>query len=969
MLPLDVDVPPLVQPPLPDALLARLKAFAAHHGGALPGGEALHAKLGKPGAPAAAWTRMAQAMHQEWIKPRSLSGDELHGLFIATVALGWRDLPEAERLRGGLYPAVIRALGAQGDADALSGLASRLAPFAADPAADVALSTLLRQLRQHHRPGALAALLDALQPAFNPERAWSGPVLSCVLALTRDADDFATLRRAASWLPALFDAADQAATDDSPPWRDLGKLALRVLQVPAMQRAGQALLNDQGLAHADTQPLLLQLLLQLAGFAPDATTRGLLSQAATQHPGHPAIQLARARIAHREGAAMADIEALLDGLDDGLAAWPHAMSWLASTRFHDGDEAGAMAIYRQLAARGALSVADRLRMNHMSSREDKPADEPASASSDPTPPEPVHAWAGEAVEPFIGVLGPLMALLDSPPHHDAALTLSELQAQAEAALAHWRDALPQLNELSLKASLRFARHLRQLEAGAFAHHTHWVTAFPFELGPAYGRVDAQRCRLLSHTVQRHIVALCDVALQRPRALRGGPGQASLRHVLDLAEQRAESQWALGEPADAAAALEALGETLGSMGEVPLRELKARAALTQGRLSDAAALLGTDDEVLPLQDWDAWLATEGLQPQTLIDDAAIDGDYESVTMDGVVHRYRHRVVRTQMTVVHHTDLRVRDSHLLIGPLGGILRPGAWHLSMGDYPYEHRHVRLRGGGLRSQGAVLRRACWQRIETPVVVLANMDATYHRNFYHWMLLLLARIEAVRARGLLLGGRQLLLPRELSGWMRSSLADIGITDEQILSYGDSDDLVCSDALLVSPIDFACPSLVEGLRQTLWRCAGLDPDVPPAATRLLYISRRGEGRRPLVDEARIQQAAEAMGFDAVSPETLTLGEQVRLFATARGIAGPPGAAYTNLCWAQPGTRVLSIFKEEANLPTFIDLSLIRGQSHRWLLGRNLAGYALMSIVNAPFSVDLSLAERELAWVAGESEQP
>jgi capsular polysaccharide biosynthesis protein len=91
---------------------------------------------------------------------------------------------------------------------------------------------------------------------------------------------------------------------------------------------------------------------------------------------------------------------------------------------------------------------------------------------------------------------------------------------------------------------------------------------------------------------------------------------------------------------------------------------------------------------------------------------------------------------------------------------------------------------------------------------------------------------------------------------------------------------------------------------------------------------------------------------------------VRLFATARGIAGPPGAAYTNLIWAGRGVRVLSIFKEEANLPTFIDLSILRGQTHRWLLGRNQPGYELMSIVNAPFSVDLALAERELAWVAG-----
>jgi capsular polysaccharide biosynthesis protein len=118
-----------------------------------------------------------------------------------------------------------------------------------------------------------------------------------------------------------------------------------------------------------------------------------------------------------------------------------------------------------------------------------------------------------------------------------------------------------------------------------------------------------------------------------------------------------------------------------------------------------------------------------------------------------------------------------------------------------------------------------------------------------------------------------------------------------------------------------------------------------------------------VEEARIERAAAVLGFETVAPETLSLADQVQLFATARGIAGPPGAAYTNLIWAQPGVRVLSIFKEEANLPTFIDLSIVRGQSHRWLLGRNLPGYALMSSVNAPFSVDVGLAERELAWVA------
>ncbi|HEX5687183.1 MAG TPA: glycosyltransferase 61 family protein [Ideonella sp.] len=965
---------PLDNPPTPEALLARLRALAQAPGRSWPGGDALASKLAKPAAPAAAWSRLAHAIHTDWLKGQEQPEPELQELFIDSVALAWEGLAEADRLRSGLYPALIRALGARGHLDALATLAGRLAPFAAEDDAEPAIAALLRQLRQHHLFAPLHALLDGLRPAALPSRAWSAPLLAGVLALAREADDFDALRSAATWLPELLDAAEAQAPVDAGHWRELGKLALRTLQVPAMQRVVQALLNDDGMQQSETQPLLVQLLGLLASFAPDATTRAQLVQAATQQPRHPAIQLARARIAHGEGASLAEVGTLLDGLDPAQPAWPLAMSWLAGTRFHGGDDAGALMIYRELAGRHLLSAADRLRMNHLSARDDpaEPGGAPDASASAPTTEPP--AWSPETLGPFAAALAPLIALLDEAPNHDASRSVASLQAAADAACDYWRSQLPQLPDISMQACLQLARHLAQLEAGAFASHSQWLTAFPFALGPAYGRVDARRCRVFGRALQQHVVALCDFALARPRALQGAPGQASLRQVLDLAEQRCEAQWALAQADEAAAALARLQTQLGTMGAAPLRELRARAALTLGRLTEAAELMAgaaeplAPNDVLPLADWDDWLAAEQVHPQTLVDDPALTGYFDAAQPDGEVQRHAHQLAPTRLTVLHHTDLRVRNSHLLIGPRAGILRPGAWHLSMGDYPYEHRHVRLRGGGPRAGGAVLRPAHWQRIDTPVLVLANMDATYHRNFYHWMLLLLARIDALRARGLLLGGRKLLMPRELSGWMRSSLADIGLTEEQMLLYGGDDDLLLGDALLVSPIDFASPSLVEGLRQTMWRHAGLDPSSPPEATRLLYISRRGEGRRPLVEEARIQRAAEAMGFEAVAPETLTLAEQVRLFATARGIAGPPGAAYTNLIWAQPGTRVLSIFKEEANLPTFIDLSIIRGQSHRWLLGRNLGGYALMSIVNAPFSVDLALAERELAWVAGGSEQ-
>lgn len=947
--------------PSPEALLERLQAFAASQASEPPGGHALLAKLAKGAAPGAAWMRLAHALHADWLKGQERADPGPQALFIDCVALAWRGLGEAERLHSGLYPALIRALAGAGHDDALAGLVPRLAPFADTDEAGHALAALLRQLRQRRLAGALHALLDALRPAWRPGRAWGAPLLAGVLALAREAGDFDALRSAAAWLPELVDAAQADDHTGEASWRELGKLAQRTLQVGAMQHVAEALLRCQGMASPETRPLLVQLLGLLAGFAPDARTRALLTEAATQAPRHAAIQLARARLAHAEGAELTELTDLLDGIDATQPGGAAALGWLAGTRFHGGDEAGALALYEQLAAHQALAAPDRLRLGHLRARDD----DATPAGDAGVPADAPSAWPPEAVGPFMPALGPLLSLLEIAPLHDSPATAEALAATGDAASARWRAALPGLAGVTMQACLQLARHLAQLEAGAFASHRQWIEAFPFPLGAAYGRIDPLRCRALGRALQQHVVALCDFALDRHQALQGAPGQASLRQALDLAELRAEARWALGEAQPARQELAALRQRLGPMGDVPLRELHARSLLTLGHLDAVQALLGpAAGEALPLADWAAWVAAEQGQPQTLVDDGPPPaGHFESVRPDGRLERHAHRLASTRFEVLRHTELRVRNSHLLIGPRAGILRPAPWHLSMGDYPYEHRHVRLRGGGPHAGGAVLRSPQWQRVATPVVVLANMDATYHRNYYHWVVLLLARIEAIRARGLLQGGRRLLLPRELSGWMRSSLADLGITEEQMLLYGADDDLLLTDALLASPIDFASPSLLEGLRQALWRHAGLDPAAPPAATRLLYISRRGEGRRPLVEEARIQRAAEAMGFEAVAPETLTLADQVRLFATARGIAGPPGAAYTNLIWAGPGTRVLSIFKEEANLPTFIDLSILRGQSHRWLLGRNLPGYALMSSVNAPFSVDPALAERELAWVA------
>ncbi|MBI5270544.1 MAG: glycosyltransferase family 61 protein [Burkholderiales bacterium] len=987
------DPPPPAAAPLTADVAAPLaeRARTLCHPAAPPGPPAVWTRLAAGQGSADDGLRAAQACHVAWLKGAA-AVDPARGRLFADLALAaWHALAPAQRPGCGLGAPLVRALAELDDGAALARLATQIGQIAtlgasvatlATPPAQALVAALLRHLRQRRDWPALSRLLADLRPAWRPDAAWGAPALGAVAALARHADELDSLRLAAAWVPALVAVADTAPPDDPLQqlgrWNELGRLALRTLQVEAMQRAADALLAHGGLAAEDSTALLVQLLATLGALAPDDTTRGLLARAGV-HGHHAGLRLSMAKLAHADGADIAQLRELLGPLDPEDPGATTAMGWLAGICFHQGHEREAVALYRALESRQALSAIDRLRLGHLRSREesgflpthpeaaDTLADDGATDVADGQARArraSRETWPEDMLAPFGASLAPLQALLSVAPTHDSRYDAEALAAAGQAALDDFTQALAAGPPASLQACVRLARHLSQLADAAFGHHVRWPEAFGLAFGPAYGRLDPLRCRALHQAVQRHIVALCSHALERPHPLRGGAGVASLRHVEQLEHQRAEARWALREPEAALDELARMDAALGPLAAGPRARLRLRAWLTAGRLDLArAALPHPTDELLPLHEWDDWLHAEAASAKVLVPDAPCEGMFETVAPDGRLQRHAHRLAPTVLSLSRHAGVGVRHTHLLIGARGGILRPAAWHLSMGEYPYDHRDVRARGGA-GSPAAVLSRPEWRTVEGPALLLANQDATFHRNYYPWVVLLLSRIDALHRAGHLCAQRPLWLPAGLSGWMRSSLHGIGVPDDAWRSHGDDEDLWFTDAWVASPIEFASPGLLDGLRRTLLSAAGCDADAPaPPDGELLYISRRGEGRRPLVEEAALEARAESLGFRLVAPETLSLLDQVRLFASARGIAGPPGAAYTNLLWAGRGARVLSIFKEEANLPTFVDLSLLRGQAHRWLLGRNLPGYELMSVVNAPYSVDLALAEAQLRWVA------
>lgn len=75
----------------------------------------------------------------------------------------------------------------------------------------------------------------------------------------------------------------------------------------------------------------------------------------------------------------------------------------------------------------------------------------------------------------------------------------------------------------------------------------------------------------------------------------------------------------------------------------------------------------------------------------------------------------------------------------------------------------------------------------------------------------------------------------------------------------------------------------------------------------LYLARPEDNtKRTLLNEAEIQQCLTADGFEVVYPETMKVRDQITLFASAKVVIAPTGAALTNIIYCRPGTCVIEI---------------------------------------------------------------
>jgi len=713
---------------------------------------------------------------------------------------------------------------------------------------------------------------------------------------------------------------------------------------------GTSALDSQDLVHLARMLPLLHRYCCFDGLEP------ILEKARVADPGDPRLCLLAAKLDRLRGKTAPDLVPLFGAMREHESGYLGAIRWLGAVMFADGEINEAKNLYGELLQRAGLDRMDRLRFSHLAIKSGRSVAQEESLAG------PEQRLTKDDLGQLGECMDSLLIPINGRHEHGSTPTPEQINKIAAESLHRLSTFLDKGAGIDVSICRDVATKLNQVAEGYFKSISILQGTTPVVLSDAYGTLDGLRFKAVYDMLMRHIAALGSYALLLDNPLRGA---SAVYPILDVAELLVNSLLKLDKSKEATGLVEQLHRRSGRIGRPFLAYLLEKCALDRGEIEGARRARAQggcppEGESYQLLEFAHWASEEHLLPNRVAYDQDTVGTFEYVRSDGAVHSHEHTVPGVEVRCVKVESLRIRASLLTIGPHGTMLKPHAWHLSAADYPYDDPALLNRSAA----GATMQLGTdWKIVNEPVVVLGNMDPIAHRNYYHWIALVLSRIQLVLDKRLL-EKRKLLLPVELTSWMMLSLHSIGISADAIRSYSRTENLVLTDALLLSPIEFLSPTLVCALRNNLWKRAKVEPTPQQGTGRLLYISRKNALRRPLINEEQLSNLALRHGFEVVMPEDYSFLEQVRMFADAKAVAGPAGAALTNLIFAREGTRVLSLSKEEEAYPTFVDISVILSQNHRWLLGRTDPAFYAGHPLNTPYQIQPEMFERELQWLKG-----
>lgn len=264
----------------------------------------------------------------------------------------------------------------------------------------------------------------------------------------------------------------------------------------------------------------------------------------------------------------------------------------------------------------------------------------------------------------------------------------------------------------------------------------------------------------------------------------------------------------------------------------------------------------------------------------------------------------RVIEDAISVTtRHFSYLVSGDQMMIG---NRRNPGPWRVvRRGNHVVWQDELRAlvdirRGQTLRVDGAII-----------------IGGRAHTNWYHWLVDGLPQLHNARhlpepyrlwpvlvpeeifryptmveALNLFLNGREVI---RVPAWSRVVGRLAWIDSLEILNVPES----MTIRPPTSQIHLLHREGMESYRDVFLEAFG---DAPSPYGERVFLTR--EGNRRGYNQQEIVEVAQSFGFVPVSPETLTLAEQVSLFHHATHLIGPSGAGFAGVLFGKPGSSVL-----------------------------------------------------------------
>ncbi|MBB4634532.1 glycosyltransferase 61 family protein [Longimicrobium terrae] len=207
-------------------------------------------------------------------------------------------------------------------------------------------------------------------------------------------------------------------------------------------------------------------------------------------------------------------------------------------------------------------------------------------------------------------------------------------------------------------------------------------------------------------------------------------------------------------------------------------------------------------------------------------------------------------------------------------------------------------------------------ERLRGVCLSLASDSAS--RNYSHFLLDALPRLGVFLDAGFALSAMDhVLCPVPPSANAERILGRAGIDPARIVwarpgvSYRPDVALVPAFPGLRRNVPAWVPAFLRGMMAPL----------PPPSGRRLWVTRRG-GQRTIANEAEIEPVLARHGFEVYEPGSHP--DQPEDFASASVVAGPHGAALSNLAFCAPETAVLEVVPSDHRYPHYYSLSCAAG---------------------------------------------